>query len=124
MANPKNIVSLTGSITGRIRMLSRSDGETFGCLFNLSVKRNYRNHEGVYEDDILPIKYIFPSDSVMSFIKTLSEGDVIQLSGTVRIGTYGKEKGQIHILAESISLDDQDVKRRKNTTSGTVSIAY
>ena len=89
-----------------------------------SVKRNYRNHEGVYEDDILPIKYIFPSDSVMSFIKTLSEDDVIQLSGTVRIGTYGKEKGQIYILAESISLDDQDVKRRKNTTSGTVCIAY
>lgn len=124
MANPKNIVSLTGSITGRIRMLSRSDGETFGCLFNLSVKRNYRNHEGVYEDDILPIKYIFSSDSVMSFIKTLSEGDVIQLSGTVRTGTYGKEKGQIHILAESISLDDQCAKKHEDQTSGTVSIAY
>lgn len=124
MANPKNIVSLTGSITGRIGMLSRSDGETFGCLFNLSVKRNYRNHEGVYEDDILPIKYIFPSDSVMSFIKTLSEGDVIQLSGTVRVGTYGKGKGQMHILAESISIDDQDEKIHEDPTSGTVSIAY
>lgn len=124
MANPKNIVSLTGSITGKIRMLSRSDGETFGCLFTLSVKRNYRNHEGVYEDDVLPIKYIFPNDSVMSFIKTLSEGDVIQLSGTVRIGTYGKEKGQIHILAESISLDDQCAKKHEDQTSGTVSIAY
>ena len=124
MANPKNIVSLTGSITGRIGMLSKSDGETFGCLFNLSVKRNYRNHEGVYEDDILPIKYIFPSDSVMSFIKTLSEGDMIQLSGTVRIGTYGKEKGQMHILAESISIDDQDEKIHEDPTSGTVSIAY
>ena len=124
MANPKNIVSLTGSITGRIGMLSKSDGETFGCLFNLSVKRNYRNHEGVYEDDILPIKYIFPSDSVMSFIKTLSEGDMIQLSGTVRVGTYGKGKGQMHILAESISIDDQDEKIHEDPTSGTVSIAY
>lgn len=124
MANPKNIVSLTGSITGRIRMLSKSDGETFGCLFNLSVKRNYRNHEGVYEDDILPIKYIFSSDSVMSFIKTLSEGDMIQLSGTVRVGTYGNGKSQMHILAESISLDDQCAKKHEYQTSGTVSIAY
>lgn len=109
MANPNNVVSLYGTVGTNIKFI-QNQGTEFAVRFPLSVKRAYRNKNGVYDTDELPVKYEF-DDGRRSFAHSIEPGDIIQVSGCMRSEAYNGTK-LLYVSAESISFDEE-TRRKK-----------
>lgn len=108
MPNPNNNISLRGEVYGSPRILSRDSEngpEEFAARFELLVKRNYRGLDGVYRNDIIPIRYVF-GENRKEFMYSITSGDKLSLCGS-----FCREKydGAWHcfVNAESISMEEK-----------------
>lgn len=108
--NPSNIVSLYGAVESRPEFLKDQKGTEFAVKFELATKRSYRNKDGAYVKDPIPVKYKF-DEARHSFAHTIEQGDMLLVSGCIRIEPYKGEK-LMYVLTDSVSFDEE-TRRRK-----------
>ena len=109
MANPNNVVSLYGTVGHNIKFV-QSQGTEFAVRFMLEVKRSFRNKNGVYDTDEIPVKYEF-DEARSPFAHSINPGDGIQLSGCIRREAY-KGTTLIYVSTKSISFDEATLKKK------------
>ena len=98
--NPCNVLSIMGDVFSDIRPLTQKNtGEIFGVFFQVRVPRAFRNADGTYDYDVLPIQYHTLTDAMQKFALNLKCGDSISLVGTVQVKT-----GQFMVCTDSVSL--------------------
>lgn len=102
--NPSNMVSLYGRVIEAPAFLSDGKGKEFAARMYVSVKRNYRNRNGEYQEDVIPVKFKF-DEGRNAFAHSIEAGDVIQVSGTIREETY-KGKQLFYVMTDMISFDE------------------
>lgn len=118
--NPSNIVSLYGRVKEAPEFLS-SCGKEFAANMCLCVKRNYRNKDGEYQEDNIPVKFKF-DDGRKAFAHSIEAGDVIQVSGTIREETY-KGKKLFYVLSDMISFDEMTRRRKYGKKEGDTKVS-
>ena len=82
------------TIVGRIaREINVSDaGGTSIAKTSVAVDRDYKNKEGKYDTDFIPISAIGKSAEFLD--KYFSKGDAIAVTGSIRTGSYTNKDGQ------------------------------
>lgn len=116
MINPSNIVSLYGRVLGGPVIIKDSQGTEFAIRFELSVKRGYRNRDGMYPEDAIPVKYVYDS-SRANFAHSIEPGDFLQVSGMIRTEVY-KGKKLFYIVSDAMSYDEETRIRKYSRSSG------
>ena len=106
--NPFNVVSLYGTILNNPVFLSHGDKE-FACRFRLAVRRNYRNRQGVYENDPILVKYRFENTQ---FAHGLREGDTVALSGSIIVEKTQKGTVVAYVETKDVSYDERTMHGR------------
>lgn len=98
--NPCNVLSIMGDVFSDIRPLTQKNtGEIYGVFFQVRVPRAFRNADGTYDYDMLPIQYRTLTDAMQKFALNLKCGDSISIVGTVQV-----TNGQFMICTDSVSL--------------------
>lgn len=108
--NPSNTVNLYGKVNSRPEFLKDPKGTEFALRVDLAVKRSYRNKDGKYECDVIPVKYKF-DEGRAAFAHSIEAGDIMQVSGSLRIETY-KGVNLTYVITDSVSFDEE-TRRRK-----------
>lgn len=101
--NPANITCQTGKLTSEPFFLKNKEGTEFAFISTLAVKRNYKNREGKYDLDYIPIRY--EGINKMKFAHMLKKDDYLTVSGTIKSDRYKKDGVDIYtiyLLVESI----------------------
>lgn len=114
--NPNNIVSLYGTVESRPEFLKDQKGTEFAVKFELATKRSYRNKDGAYAKDPIPVKYKF-DEARQPFAHTIEQGDLLQVSGCIRIEPYKGEK-LMYVLTDSLSFDEETRRRKYAKENG------
>lgn len=115
MINPSNIVSLYGRVLGCPVVLKDTQGTEFALRFELSVKRGYRNRDGMYPEDAIPVKYVYDSTRA-NFAHSVEPGDLLQVSGMIQTEMY-KGKKLIYIISDAMSYDEETRRRKYSPSS-------
>ncbi len=82
------------TIVGRIaRDINMSDaGGTSIAKTSVAVDRDYKNKDGKYDTDFIPISALGKSAEFLD--KYFSKGDAIAITGSIRTGSYTNKDGQ------------------------------
>ncbi len=115
--NPSNDTKLIGRLCDEPYFNKRKDGTEFGCSFTLAVKRNYKNKEGKYEADFVPVR--FDGEKRMKFAHMLTKGDAVVVAGAITTKHYtknGEEIYTIFVQAENISFCIGNAKKKASET--------
>lgn len=111
MVNPRNAVTLTGTIRGNVKSCEKN-GEIYAYCFYIGVQNSYRSKKTNQYDMIeIPVMFRCLSDAVKKFASDLSNGDKIQLIGTLSFGMYQGRK-TMFVSTSSLTLDE-DVRAEK-----------
>lgn len=113
--NPGNVVTLTGKITSTPTFVCGSKGKEFSMYATISVKKNFKNSEGVYGYDHIPFRII--GEKRMKFAHMLNKGDMISLTGCISSYRSSKElkyDDGVCVLAENIQYTPQFRKKENN----------
>lgn len=99
-----NKIILIGRITKDPELIHINEGEGQYCRFSLAVERRYKNSEGIKEVDFIPVcTWSKSAEYVSSYIK---KGDLLSISGNLRISSYedkeGKKKYSSEVIAEEV----------------------
>lgn len=94
-----NQVFLVGRLVSDLKINETKNGSK-ECNITLSVPRNYKNADGIYETDFIPCKVGYPMcDNVVEYCK---KGDLLGIKG--RVETKQEEnKNIIEIIAEKVT---------------------
>lgn len=114
--NPWNNASLYGRVNDTPLFLKDGKGNEFAARMPLAVKRNFRNKNGEYMEDIITVKYLF-DEGRSGFAHSIEPGDILQLSGTIRTESYNGKQSLI-ILTDSISFDEMTRRRKYSKKEG------
>lgn len=91
MTNASNNVMLVGTVMTNIQFLTTKQGVEFAARFMLSVKKGYKNKEGYYATDLLPIR--IKGEKRMGFARMIHKGDKVCLSGSLSAEKYNTKDG-------------------------------
>ena len=80
------------------------------------MKRSYRNKDGKYECDVIPIKYKF-DEGRAAFAHSIEAGDIMQVSGSLRIEAY-KGTSLTYVITDSVSFDEETRRRKYAKQNG------
>jgi single-strand DNA-binding protein len=86
-----NQVLLVGRIKGEIRTVENEYGDEMN-QFDLSVKREYKNEKGEYDEDI--IKCIFWKDNMNTTEGIYKNNTLVGIKGELRTGIYNLKIGK------------------------------
>ena len=120
MANPFNNNQLTGRVACEPTFFKTRAGAEFSCAFNLAVQRNYKNG-GEYLTDFIPVRY--EGENRMNFAHSLKVGDVISLTGAIKVEPYtatdGTKRTSMYVLSDNISRTPFNKKTLESMMSST-----
>ena len=114
------MVSLYGRVKETPAFLS-SSGKEFAAKMYLCVKRNYRNKDGEYQEDVIPVKFKF-DEGREAFAHSIEAGDIIQVSGPIREETY-KAKRLLYVMTDMISFDEMTRRRKYGNKEGDTKVS-
>lgn len=114
--NPGNVVTLYGRVSGTPEILKDKRGTEFAARMVLAVKRNYRNREGEYEEDMIPVKFCF-DEGRKSFAHTIEAGDLVQISGALKTESY-QGKRMFYVQSDMLSFDEMTRRRKYGKKEG------
>lgn len=114
--NPGNVVNLYGTVESHPEFLRDPKGTEFAVRLNLAVKRSFRNKDGKYENDVIPVKYRF-DEGRASFAHSIEPGDIMQVSGSLRIEPY-KGNSLVYVITDSVSFDEETRRRKYAKKNG------
>ncbi len=89
MANLKNCVTLLGRIS---KDVSLSQGDNAVARTSIAVQRNFKNKDGNYDADFIPIVAFGKQAEFLN--EHFTKGDVIYVQGNIRTGSYTNKDGQ------------------------------
>ena len=89
MANLKNCVTLLGRIAKDITL---SQGENAVARTSIAVQRNFKNKDGNYDADFIPIVAFGKQAEFLD--AHFTKGDVLYVQGNIRTGSYTNKDGQ------------------------------
>lgn len=94
-----NQVFLVGRLVSDLE-INETEDKTKECIITLSVPRNYKNDDGIYETDYISLRlYNGIAENTMKYCK---KGDLLGIKG--RVQTKQEEnKNTIEIIAEKIT---------------------
>lgn len=82
-------------LVGRILQLPQDN------MITLAVSRSYKNTNGEYETDFIPIE--IPHTLISSTMEYLYKGDIVGIKGRIQSTTDHNETPQIKIVAERVT---------------------
>ena len=85
-----NNVTIVGRIAREINVTDA--GGTSIARTSIAVDRDYKNKEGKYDTDFIPISALGKSAEFLD--KYFSKGDTIAITGSIRTGSYTNKDGQ------------------------------
>lgn len=122
--NPSNVVTLTGMIQGTPTFIKDNSGVEFCMIGTLSIRRNFKNNNGVYDYDYVPFRIV--GENRMKFARMLNSGSLITLTGSVHSYKSNpdlKYNDSLYILAENVQFTPQLHEQPLNT-QGSNSLPY
>lgn len=91
MTNASNNVVLMGTVMTDVQFLTTKQGVEFAARFMLSVKKGYKNKDGFYATDLIPVR--IKGEKRMGFARMIHKGDKVCLSGSVSAEKYNTRDG-------------------------------
>lgn len=92
MTSAGNNVVLMGTVMTDVQFLTTKQGVEFAARFMLSVKKGYKNKDGFYATDLIPVR--IKGEKRMGFARMIHKGDRLCLSGSVSAEKYNTKDGQ------------------------------
>lgn len=100
-----NYVMLIGRITSTPEVQDNIDGKKY-CIVNLAIQRSYKNDEGVYEIDYIPVR--LEGTIATNAAEYCKQGDLVGVKGTLRQTIDGR----LQVYAERITfLASKDINK-------------
>lgn len=134
--NARNAGTYIGRLVSNPKFLSRKeDGKEFQARFTLAVQRAYKNRDGSYDYDYLPIR-LSGDEKRLKIAHKIKLKDVLIVSGDTRTDKYtrnGQTVFEVFINAESVSwaprsyeesAKSEDGGTSKNNTTEQTSPSY
>ena len=112
-----NSVTLVGRLTAMPEIRDIKDGKKV-ATFMVASERNYKNNQGKYDADFLPIVLYRSIEFVEKYI---GKGDLVAIRGSVQSRTYekdGQKKTAYQILGDEIQLLSKANKKEDPKPSG------
>lgn len=112
-----NSVTLVGRLTAMPEIRDIKDGKKV-ATFMVASERNYKNNQGKYDADFLPIVLYRSIEFVEKYI---GRGDLVAIRGSVQSRTYekdGQKKTAYQILGDEIQLLSKANKKEDPKPSG------
>lgn len=98
-----NQIVLVGRLTADPKIKSLEDGQRVSNLI-LAVQRDYKNSDGIYETDFIPVKLW--SGVAENTAEYCRKGDLIAIKGRLQMITIGKineQKQKLEVIAEKVT---------------------
>ena len=100
-----NSVILIGRITSTPEVQDSIEGKSY-CLITLAINRSYKNDNGVYETDYIPVR--LEGTIATNTAEYCKQGDLVGVKGTLRQTIDGR----LQVYAERISfLASKDINK-------------
>ena len=100
-----NCVMLIGRITRTPEVQDSIEDKKY-CFINLAITRSYKNSEGVYETDSIPVR--LEGSIATNTAEYCKQGDLVGVKGTLRQTIDGR----LQVYAERISfLASKDINK-------------
>lgn len=91
-----NYVMLIGRITSTPEVQDSIDGKKY-CIINLAINRSYKNSEGVYETDFIPVR--LEGSIATNTAEYCKQGDLVGVKGRLQ----QTMDGRLQVCAEKIT---------------------
>ena len=91
-----NYVMLIGRMTRTPEVQDSIDGKKY-CIVTIAITRSYKNDEGVYETDYIPVR--LEGTIATNTAEYCKQGDLVGVKGTLRQTIDGR----LQVYAEKIS---------------------
>lgn len=100
-----NCVMLIGRLTTTPEVQDSIDGKKY-CIVTLAITRSYKNSEGVYEKDFIPVR--LEGTIATNTAEYCKQGDLVGVKGTLRQTIDGR----LQVYAERLSfLASKDINK-------------
>lgn len=100
-----NSVILIGRITSTPEVQENIDNKSY-CLITLAINRSYKNSDGVYETDFIPVR--LEGTIATNTAEYCKQGDLVGVKGTLRQTIDGR----LQVYAERITfLASKDINK-------------
>ena len=100
-----NSVILIGRITSTPEVQENIDSKSY-CLITLAINRSYKNSDGVYETDFIPVR--LEGTIATNTAEYCKQGDLVGVKGTLRQTIDGR----LQVYAERITfLASKDINK-------------
>ena len=112
-----NSVVLIGRTTKMPEIRTIKDDKKV-ATFTLAVTRNYKNKNGDYETDFVPVIAYRSVDFIEKYV---GKGDMIGVRGSIQVRSYekdGQKRTATEILAEEVQLIPSGTKKEAAKPSG------
>lgn len=91
-----NSVILIGRITSTPEVQENIDNKSY-CIINLAIQRSYKNDEGVYETDYIPVR--LEGTIATNTAEYCKQGDLVGVKGAL----HQTIDGRLQVYAERIT---------------------
>lgn len=100
-----NSVILIGRITSTPEVQENIDNKSY-CIITLAIQRSYKNDEGVYETDYIPVR--LEGTIATNTAEYCKQGDLVGVKGMLQ----KTRDGQLQVYAERITfLASKDINK-------------
>lgn len=100
-----NFVTLIGRLTSTPEVQGSVDGKKY-CFINLAINRSYKNSEGVYETDFIPV--MLDGSIATNTAEYCKQGDLVGVKGMLQQTLDGR----LQVYAEKLTfLASKDINK-------------
>lgn len=100
-----NCVMLIGRLTTTPEVQDSIDGKTY-CIVTLAITRSYKNDEGVYETDYIPVR--LEGTIATNTAEYCKQGDLVGVKGMLRQTI----EGRLQVCVDKLSfLSSKDINK-------------
>lgn len=100
-----NCVMLIGRLTTTPEVQDSIDGKKY-CIVTLAITRSYKNDEGVYETDFIPVR--LDGSIATNTAEYCKQGDLVGVKGTLR----QTKDGRLQVCVDKLSfLASKDINK-------------
>ena len=105
-----NQAMFSGNLTAKPEL--KDGGKESYALFTLAVQRKYKNKDGVYEADFIPLKVW--GKKAESLVKNCDKGDKVSVNAHYHTDSYVNDKGET-VYTKDLIADDLDFRYEKTS---------
>lgn len=116
MANPQNIVSITGKLTRDVTVLPNSDGSR-KIMVSIAVPNNFLSKDGKRESQFISLEAFVSKDKTTDGVyELMHKGDLVAILGEIRSGQYVDKKTKETVYTQSVYINNVSLLESKKVT--------